>query len=101
MNRNNQSTAQCRVEASALEELRHEVLDQATKGLPWRAQISPAQSGKQRWNLLKGDLPFPLLVIKESALEHNLREMADWCDANGLLLAPHGKTTMCPQIFER
>src|SRR5262249_37085158 len=88
-------------ESRALEKLRQQALDQTTKGLPFGAQISPAQSGTQRWNLLRGDLPFPLLVIKESALEHNLSEMADWCDVHDLLLAAHGKTSMCPQIFER
>src|SRR5262245_26775228 len=39
--------------------------------------------------------------LKQSALEHNLSEMAVWCAEQGLLLAPHGKTTMCPQIFQR
>ena len=29
------------------------------------------------------------------------RGTADWCAATGLLLAPHGKTTMAPQLFER
>jgi D-serine dehydratase len=27
--------------------------------------------------------------------------MANWCRANGFDIAPHGKTTMCPQIFRR
>src|SRR5262245_22753901 len=96
-----QSTAQCWVEARALEELRQEALNQTIKGLPFGAQVSPLKSVSQGWNVLKGDLPFPLLVLLESALEHNLREMADWCAEHELLLAPHGKTTMCPQIFER
>jgi D-serine dehydratase len=76
-------------------------LNHTTKGLPYGAQISSAEITGKRWNVLKGDLPFPLMVLKESALEHNLQAMADWCAANNFLLAPHGKTTMCPQIFAR
>jgi D-serine dehydratase len=52
-------------------------------------------------NLLRGDLPFPVAVIRESALAHNIRTMAEWTRAHGFALAPHGKTTMCPQIFKR
>jgi D-serine dehydratase len=85
----------------SLKGLREESLDHQTKGLPLGAHISPAEVIDQGWSVLKGDLPFPLLVIKESALEHNLSEMAGWCARNNLLIAPHGKTTMCPQIFER
>jgi D-serine dehydratase len=85
----------------SLKGLREEDLDHRTKGLPYGARISPVHVIDQGWNVLKGDLPFPLLVIKESALEHNLSEMAGWCAKNDFLIAPHGKTTMCPQIFER
>lgn len=75
--------------------------DQTTKGLPFGADISSAEIAAQRWNVLNGDLPFPLMVLKESALNHNLRAMANWCAKNDFLLAPHGKTTMCPQLFAR
>ncbi|MCI0662907.1 MAG: amino acid deaminase [Acidobacteria bacterium] len=71
------------------------------KGIPYGTKISPEEVRAKRWNVLKGDLPFPLMILKESALEHNLRGMAAWCAEQGFLLAPHGKTTMCPQIFER
>ncbi|MBO0720673.1 MAG: alanine racemase [Blastocatellia bacterium] len=87
------------MENRELESLKNEALDEWQKGIPER--VAPSEIRGRRWNLLKGDLPLPLLVIKERALEHNLRRMAEWCNRNGLLLAPHGKTTMCPQIFER
>ncbi|MCI0339050.1 MAG: amino acid deaminase [Acidobacteria bacterium] len=101
MKHDNQSTIVCQIELQSLKNLREEELDHTTKGLPFGARITPAQVRDRGWNVLKGDLPFPLLVMKESALEHNLREMAVWCADHGLLLAPHGKTTMCPQIYER
>lgn len=78
-----------------------ELFDHLTKGLPYGADVARAQIAAQGWNVLRGDLPLPLLVLRESALAHNLREMADWCAANDLLLAPHGKTTMSPQLFAR
>ena len=77
------------------------MMDQTTKGLPYGSRLARSEVAGKRWSVLRGDLPLPLLVLKESALEHNLRAMADWCALHGLLLAPHGKTTMCPQIFER
>ncbi|MBB5850885.1 amino acid deaminase [Amycolatopsis umgeniensis] len=43
----------------------------------------------------------PFVVLDEEAVEHNLRTMAEWCAARGVALAPHGKTTMAPQLFER
>jgi len=39
--------------------------------------------------------------LKESALAHNLAWMAEFTRATGVLLAPHGKTTMAPQLFAR
>jgi D-serine deaminase-like pyridoxal phosphate-dependent protein len=55
--------------------------------------------GAQRYRL--ADLPLPLLVLRESALAHNLQVMHGWCAARGLSLAPHGKTTMAPQLIRR
>ncbi|AIG75701.1 D-amino acid deaminase [Amycolatopsis japonica] len=43
----------------------------------------------------------PFVVLDEEAVEHNLRTMAAWCAERGVALAPHGKTTMAPQLFER
>ena len=38
---------------------------------------------------------------KVETLAYNLKAMAEWCAANGFWIAPHGKTTMTPGIFER
>jgi D-serine dehydratase len=53
----------------------------------------------QGWNVLHGDTSFPVAVLKTSALKHNLAWMRAFCERHGALLAPHGKTTMCPQLF--
>jgi D-serine dehydratase len=47
------------------------------------------------------EVPLPLLVLRESALAHNLRVMQDWCAQRDLSMAPHGKTTMAPALIRR
>jgi D-serine dehydratase len=42
-----------------------------------------------------------LAVIKRSAIEHNSRWMQAFLALTGVKLAPHGKTTMAPQLFAR
>ena len=41
------------------------------------------------------------MVLRETALAHNLSVMADYCSAWGVDIAPHGKTTMAPQLWNR
>jgi D-serine deaminase-like pyridoxal phosphate-dependent protein len=72
------------------------------KGWPAEATGMPASAvAEAGWRVLDGDLPFPALVLRESALAHNLEAMRAFCEASGALLAPHGKTTMMPQLFAR
>jgi D-serine deaminase-like pyridoxal phosphate-dependent protein len=52
-------------------------------------------------NLLRGDVLLPALVIKETALVHNIALMADYCRSHNVSLAPHAKVTMAPKIIER
>ena len=83
-----------------LEPILAETLDAATKGYPLSGPALPISAiGAQRWSLFAGDLPLPLAVIRDSALAHNHAWMRDFTASTGVLLAPHGKTTMAPQIF--
>ena len=76
------------------------VIDATTKGYPMTAAPLPLSAiGAQGWSVLAGDLPLPLALIRDSALAHNHAWMRDFTAATGVLLAPHGKTTMAPQIF--
>jgi len=68
------------------------------KSIPFGFDFDASRS---RTNILADGLHFPLLVLKETALAYNLAAMAEWCAANNFLIAPHGKTTMTPRIFER
>jgi len=77
-----------------------ETLDATIKGYPLSARAMPMSAiGAQHWSVLAGDLPLPLAVIRDSALAHNHAWMRDFTTSTGVLLAPHGKTTMAPQIF--
>ncbi|MGO8720782.1 MAG: amino acid deaminase [Acidobacteriaceae bacterium] len=55
----------------------------------------------RRWNLLREDLSLPTAVLYEDKLAHNLAWMEQFIHAYGAKLAPHGKTTMAPQLFAR
>lgn len=76
-------------------------LEAGTKGLPNDAAgLSLSDVAEQSWNLLQGQIPLPSLVLKQRALEHNAGWMRDFLEREGILFAPHGKTTMAPQLFE-
>lgn len=51
------------------------------------------------WSVLGGDVSLPVAVLRDSALRHNLDWMARFIAAYGVDLAPHGKTTMSPELF--
>jgi D-serine dehydratase len=51
------------------------------------------------WNLFGDDATFPAAVLIRSALERNSASMSDYCRRHGVSLAPHGKTTMSPELF--
>jgi len=87
--------------ALALDALLEESVDWRYKAFPPGDDVTIGTVGAMGWNLLRGDLPLPALVLKESALEHNIAVMAQWCGERGILHAPHGKTTMAPQLFSR
>jgi D-serine dehydratase len=52
------------------------------------------------WNLLREDLSLPSAVLYEDRLRHNLDWMQRFIAAYDVKLAPHGKTTMAPKLFE-
>jgi D-serine deaminase-like pyridoxal phosphate-dependent protein len=41
---------------------------------------------------------YPLLTLRESAVNHNATTMAAYCAQHGVDLAPHGKTGMSPEL---
>jgi D-serine deaminase-like pyridoxal phosphate-dependent protein len=51
--------------------------------------------------VLDGDVEFPQLVLKQAEFEHNLAAMREFCQARGVSIAPHAKTTMAPAVIRR
>jgi D-serine deaminase-like pyridoxal phosphate-dependent protein len=50
-------------------------------------------------NLFDAAISWPVMVLRRSAVEANIAAMADYCARHGVQLAPHGKTTMVPELF--
>jgi D-serine dehydratase len=77
----------------------HDLIAAATsarpKGFPLR---SAARTG---WSIFDDDVPYPVALMFESAIEHNSATMRAYCERHGVSLAPHGKTTMAPALFRR
>ena len=75
-------------------------VDALTRGFALaRDPIPIREVGAQGWSL--SDLSPPILVLIDAALRHNLRLMADFCERANVELAPHGKTSMAPQLWAR
>lgn len=77
------------------------MLDHLTKALPPLEEPHLEEVEARNWNALGGDLLFPVLVIRDSALRHNMDVMGRFCGEHGVSLAPHGKTTMSPELIRR
>jgi D-serine dehydratase len=76
--------------------------DDLMKGIPggtapFRANAAAARA----WNVLRQDMTFPLALLRDSALNHNSAWMQKFLEVTGAKIAPHGKTTMSPQLFRR
>ena len=85
-----------------LSDLLDPLLDHRHKGYPSHAPaLRRSQIGAQGWSVTAGDLPLPLAVIKRGPLAHNLGWMQRFCQQQGVGLAPHGKTSMSPTLFQQ
>jgi D-serine dehydratase len=93
-------TASAPLPRLSLGEIEDQRLDGLVKGLPPGASLRLGDVGRQGWNVLAGDMPMPLAVIRESVLKANSAWMSAFASANDLKIAPHGKTTMAPQLFD-
>src|SRR6516162_2118416 len=92
-----------RLEA-AIAELRDRPIAGTEKGFgvpPPGVPVSAASLGASRPSLFGPGFTMPVLVLREAAVANNISAMAAYCAAAGVRLAPHGKTTMAPQLFAR
>jgi len=52
------------------------------------------------WDLLAEEVSFPIAVINEASLLNNAKWMQNFSDSSDVKLAPHGKTSMAPELFK-
>jgi D-serine deaminase-like pyridoxal phosphate-dependent protein len=86
-----------------LEALRGRPVTAAEKGFSFLggqfpAGVTAASIAAARPHLHEAGFTYPLLTLRESALENNAGAMAAYCTAAGVELAPHGKTAMSPEL---
>jgi len=74
-----------------------ETIGPLNKGIGALKEVQIASCG---WNLLREDVSLPAAVLYRDKVAHNLRWMQSFIDTYGVKLAPHGKTTMAPKLFE-
>jgi D-serine dehydratase len=72
------------------------------KGLP--AELVGSSIGdvrKASLTVMDEGWPTPCAILRDGGIEQNLRVMSAYCATQGVLLAPHAKTTMAPQLLQR
>ncbi|MGW7005084.1 amino acid deaminase [Streptomyces sp. NPDC054933] len=85
-----------------VEELYGERVDHRFKGLPPDAEgRTVGELAAERRSIFDGGFTTPILTLSASALEHNLAQLEEYSAKHGLAFAPHGKTSMAPQLFAR
>jgi D-serine deaminase-like pyridoxal phosphate-dependent protein len=90
------------IAAERLAALMAERADHRFKGLPPDAEgLTLAELAAQRRNLFTGGFTTPMLALSAERLQHNLDLMETYAARHGLAFAPHGKTSMAPQLFHR
>lgn len=82
--------------AGALADSAAEPLGPHFRNLP-RTTGTVGDIGEAGWRVT--DLLLPTVTVRRSALEHNAALFARWCAELGVDHAPHGKTTMSPQLI--
>ncbi|HZR51620.1 MAG TPA: alanine racemase [Streptosporangiaceae bacterium] len=84
--------------AERLEALRARPIDTTEKGFACQDAVCAASMARAHPPLHLAGLNYPVLALRESALQANARAMADYCARHGVDHAPHGKTHMSPEL---
>ncbi|MFJ3763801.1 alanine racemase [Streptomyces sp. NPDC090082] len=83
-------------------DLANERVDHRFKALPPDAEgLTVGELSAQRRNLFTGGYTTPVLALSAESVEHNLRLLETYTERHGLAFAPHGKTSMAPQLLHR
>ncbi|GAA0632804.1 amino acid deaminase [Streptomyces thermocarboxydovorans] len=88
--------------SEALARLAEERVDHRFRGLPPDAEgLTVGELAARRLNLFTDGFTTPVPALSAERLEHNLKVMETYAARHGLAFAPHGKTSMAPQLFQR
>lgn len=88
------------MDRAALAALGEERIDWRFKGIPaaaWGSTVAEYAATRPRL----AEFGTPLLTLDAGAMAANLAAMSGYCDEAGVLLSPHGKTTMAPALWNR
>ncbi|MFF1741718.1 amino acid deaminase [Streptomyces mirabilis] len=86
----------------AADRLAADRVDHRFKGLPPDGEgLTVGELAAQRRDLFTGGFTTPVLALSAERLTHNLELMETYAVRHGLAFAPHGKTSMAPQLFWR
>jgi D-serine dehydratase len=91
-------------DAAAVRDLSAQPIPVGSKGFTVRhggPPISGETLAAAGATLFGGRLSFPVLILRDGAVTHNIDSLARFTTAHGLELAPHAKTAMAPQLFAR
>ncbi|MEE1791578.1 amino acid deaminase [Streptomyces sp. BE308] len=81
-------------------DLAGERVDHRFKSLPPDAEgLTVGALAAERRDLFTGGFTTPVLALSAESVEHNLALLETYAERHGLLFAPHGKTSMSPQLF--
>lgn len=82
--------------------LADERVDHRFKALPPDAEgLTVGELAAERRNLFTGGFTTPVLALSAESVAHNLALLETYAQRHGLAFAPHGKTSMSPQLFAR
>ncbi|MFF8551554.1 alanine racemase [Streptomyces sp. NPDC015501] len=80
--------------------LADERVDHRFKALPPDAEgMTVGALAAERRNLFTGGFTTPVLALSAESVAHNLDLLETYAERHGLAFAPHGKTSMSPQLF--
>lgn len=86
----------------SLTALAAEVVDHRFKALPPDAEgLTVGALAAERRDLFTGGFTTPVLALSAESVEANLALLETYAERHGLAFAPHGKTSMSPQLFAR
>jgi D-serine dehydratase len=86
--------------ALKLDKVLDEPIDWRYKSFPAGAPVTIRDVRSRGWNVLGSEFLPPVMVLKDSAMRHNSKLVSAYCKRHEFLLAPHGKTTMAPQLLK-